>query len=483
MPPNRSNLGSLHPLLQSGAALTATMVRPKGFKALLRSTAAFLEAHQITATVLAKVPKGPLWGADLTHYHQAMAGRSRLYFFERSPTAEPPTDFTARLPLSSPQDWRGEYFVLVLGAAFSGLILARRTAPLTAAPEPDDTVEATDADFAGGQSDRAVRLEIYCSVRAAVMTPVLAALRQQVERCAQQQPDNEAVATLLTSWQQHCPSPSTDSPLLDAWIGWQLQQQEQLRQSLSGYRKQALTASSLTSQNEQLLNTLRLKDDFLNTVGQELRTPLTTIKTALTLLASPALKPPQRQRYMEMISRECDRQSALISGVLNLLQIETSLDQIKSQALSVAQVVPPVVSTYQPLAEERGILLAYTIASDLPPVSCPETWLRQVIIQLLNNSIRFTPAGGQVWVTAQAQSEGVELEIRDTGVGISASDLPRVFDHFYRGRNQPAEAAEGAGLGLAVVQQLLSYCGGSVVASSQPGNGSRFRVRLPSWPG
>jgi two-component system phosphate regulon sensor histidine kinase PhoR len=143
---------------------------------------------------------------------------------------------------------------------------------------------------------------------------------------------------------------------------------------------------------------------------------------------------------MDMIcSHECDRQSALISGVLNLLQMETSIRHTEPVPLLLSETVPPVVSTYQPLALEKGIMLAYTVPDDLPPVSCPAAWVRQIMIHLLNNSIKYTESGGEVWVTARRKMTLLEIEVRDTGIGISASDLPRIFEHFYRGRNLPQD--------------------------------------------
>jgi signal transduction histidine kinase len=186
---------------------------------------------------------------------------------------------------------------------------------------------------------------------------------------------------------------------------------------------------------------------------------------------------------MEMISHECDRQSALISGVLNLLQIETSASQTQLVPVHLNETVPPVVSTYQPLAEEKGVMLAYTIPSSLPKVACPDMWLRQIMIHLLNNSIKYTPSGGEVWVTARPGDDVVEIEIRDTGIGIAANDLPKVFDYFYRGRNLAGNATDGAGLGLSIVQQLLMLCGGTIVVSSQPDRGTTFLVRLPIYEG
>jgi two-component system, OmpR family, phosphate regulon sensor histidine kinase PhoR len=484
MQSHRYEADSLRRIIQASSANPDVIqIKPKGFKAILQLTADFLETYQVTGTLLAKLPKGALWQEDIQRYCQAMGGRSRLYSFSRTPEAAMPQGTV--LPLESTQIWPGEYFLIILSEAFSGLLVVHRLQSASAvhANSTDDPLDRLDpVEPADGSPNSSFYLEVCYSVNPDLTAAVVAAIKAEVERLAPQHPDHTALQDLLEHWQQYCPLPAAGAigmALLDRWLGWQLRQQEHLRQSISAYRKQALAASNLSSQNEVLINTLRLKDDFLNTVGQELRTPLTTIKTALTLLNSPSLKAPQRQRYLDMIAQECDRQSSLISGVLDLLQMETSLEHVRPQALQLADVVPPIVSTYQPLAEERGVLVAYTIPNHLPAVACPEAWLRQIMIHLLNNSIKFTPSGGRVWVTASLQDEFAELEIRDTGVGIAASELPNLFEHFYRGRNLPPGTPEGAGLGLSIVQQLLAYCGGSILVNSQPGNGSSFRVRLP----
>ncbi|NEQ26402.1 MAG: HAMP domain-containing histidine kinase, partial [Microcoleus sp. SIO2G3] len=198
-----------------------------------------------------------------------------------------------------------------------------------------------------------------------------------------------------------------------------------------------------------------------------------------SLLNSPTLKPPQRQRYMDMLTQECDRQSSLITSVLDLVQLEDSAEQPQLQPLRLAEVVPGVVSTYQPLAQEKGVMLAYTIPEELPPVACLNLWLKQIVINLLHNGIKFTSSGGQVWVKARPQNDFVELEVRDTGVGIAAGDLPKIFDRFYRVR-QTAEDS-GAGLGLSIVHQLLVRCGGSISVKSRPSEGSTFTVLLPIY--
>ncbi|HHP7244811.1 MAG TPA: sensor histidine kinase, partial [Elainellaceae cyanobacterium] len=223
-----------------------------------------------------------------------------------------------------------------------------------------------------------------------------------------------------------------------------------------------------------------LKNVFLKNIGQELRTPLANMKTALTLLNSPQLKTTQRQRYMDLLSQECDRQSSLITSVLDLTQLEDVDESVPIKPLRIVDVVPAVVSTYQPLAQEKGIALAYTIPPDLPTVSCLSNWLRQVVINLLHNAIKFTPGGGKVWVRARQQGDYVQIEVRDTGIGIATADIPKIFNRFYRVRHSKDDSS-GAGLGLAIVQQLLLRCGGSISVNSRQGEGSAFNVMLPLY--
>ncbi|MBD1915967.1 MULTISPECIES: ATP-binding protein [Cyanophyceae] len=484
---------SLHRLLQlTAAAPDYVQVKPKGFKAILQSMVEFLEAHDIQAHLLVKLPVGDPWNEDVLRYGQGLALPHRVLRFARPDAEALGLGNDVVVPLPDSHTWRGDYFVVVQSESFAAMLLAHRLQPLSATPtgerqrltegqrDPEDDDEASPP--LEEATARSSYLSVCCSVNPDLVATVVSAIRRQIDQGLGTANAGLDLATLTQQWPQLRPTQSLTPAylsLVDRWLNWQLTRQEHLRQSASTYRRQALSMSSLSSQNEVLINTLRLKDDFLNTVGQELRTPLTTIKTALTLLDSPHLKPPQRQRYMEMISHECDRQSALISGVLNLLQMETSVSQTQLAPLNLSETVPPVVSTYQPLAAEKGIMLAYTIPRQVPPVLCPDSWLRQVMIHLLNNSLKYTLSGGQVWVTASSTADYAEIEVRDTGTGISASDLPHIFEQFYRGRNLPPAETEGAGLGLSIVRQLLLYCGGTVVARSQPGEGTTLVVRLP----
>ena len=243
-----------------------------------------------------------------------------------------------------------------------------------------------------------------------------------------------------------------------------------------------LNSGSKTSANSDQSSTiLGLKEDFLNTLVQELRSPITHMKTALSLLESKQIKGEQRQRYLQMVSDECDRQNSLVGGLLELLQLDTP---IEAEYLYLDDIVPGIVSTYQPLAEEKKILLGYTIPDDLPPIACPNSWFRQIIINLLNNSLQFTPAKGRVFVqaTLKKESNNIEIIVTDTGVGIATKEIGKIFDGFYRTKPVTNEKIQGPGLGLTLVQQLIQRCDGSISVSSRIGKGTTLKILMPAVP-
>jgi two-component system phosphate regulon sensor histidine kinase PhoR len=392
------------------------------------------------------------------------------------------------LPLAAESNVRREYFLLVLSAEFCGLVLAHRPRSVRSPRDPAENQEGQSnvlqsMPTGDEELDRKHPLLGLCTFDSNVIQQVLEGIHQAVQVGQSQVEPTVEVEDLLMDWDEfvdqlaECPLNPT---LLSHLFTKQIQRQEEIWHSTAVWRRQADTAAQLQLETEDLLNAIRLKDEFLKTVGQELRTPLTTMKTALTLLNSPNLKQTQRQRYMEMLTQECDRQSALITSVLDLVQIEDAVDT-PMQPLRLIEAVPGIVSIYQPLAQEKGVTLAYTVPEDLPAVSCLSHWLRQIVINLLHNSIKFTPRGGQVWVKAKQRGNYIQVEVRDTGVGIPTAEIPKIFNRFYRVRQGNSEEVNGAGLGLSIVQQLLLRCGGSISVKSRPGEGSAFIVQLPLY--
>ncbi|MBK4730483.1 histidine kinase [Oxynema sp. CENA135] len=287
-----------------------------------------------------------------------------------------------------------------------------------------------------------------------------------------------ACNALKEKWDKHfgqLVTPIPDLNLLGQLTSKQIQCQEELwRQECFN----TISVQALQQENQELHQSLQLKNELLHNLGQELRTPLTNMKTALTLLNSRKLKVAQSQRYRLLLQESCDRQTSLIDGLLEWVQLESHVHP-KREPLRLADWIPPIVSTYQPLAQEKGVMVAYTIPNGLPPVVCVGEWLKRIAIELLHNSIKFTPSGGEVWAIAKQQGDYIQLEVRDTGIGIPPQEVQKIFEPFYRGRQAIEEYPNSAGLGLTLVEQLLLHFGGSISVRAQVGKGSSFKVLLP----
>lgn len=218
---------------------------------------------------------------------------------------------------------------------------------------------------------------------------------------------------------------------------------------------------------------LEINPQFLKTAAQELNNPITTIKTALTLLSSSKLSPKQRDCYLHMIGQACDRQSHLINDVFELLELQLTPPEKTLERVQLWELLPGVVSTYQPIAQESNITLAYTVSPHLPPVLAIEAYLKQALVSLLSGSIGLTNREGKIWVTAHHRVDGkVALVLQDNGRAIASANLPQRFDTL-----NPRQA-DGSGLGLTLVQQLLAHCGASLSVSSLLREGTTYTILL-----
>jgi two-component system, OmpR family, phosphate regulon sensor histidine kinase PhoR len=521
MNPSRSPDVSLYEVATSLEQTPQTLqISPTTFKSLVGIVLDLLLEHNIAATIWLKLPKGEVWQAEIERFCQSALAPYTLYslhtYQERTkPKSRPPLTITNPVSTRS-EDWNGldtldlngsavavlapteshfynlplapesqlkrEYFITVVSSEFCGSILAHRPRSVRPRSEGKEGMELPDSKL--GSDDVLEQKHPLFGLISFDQSLIQATIEGINQAIAYGQPEtrpDEEITELLLTWDRLIArgvTPTFNPVLISDLLARQVQRQEEIWRSGAVQRRMAEASVALRQANEDLLVGLQQKDEFIKNLGQELRTPLTTMKTALSLLNSPALKPQQRVRYMEMLSKECDRQGSLIAGVLDLVQIESAQEPAPTESLRLSEIVPGVVSTYQPLAQEKGIMLAYTVPEDLPPISCFSPWLRQIVINLLHNSIKFTASGGQVWVRAKQQGDAIQIEFRDTGVGIAATEVPKVFDRFYRIR-QGGDDGNGVGLGLSIVQQLLIRCGGSIAVRSKPGEGSVFCVALP----
>jgi PAS domain S-box-containing protein len=226
----------------------------------------------------------------------------------------------------------------------------------------------------------------------------------------------------------------------------------------------------------------RLKDEFLATLSHELRTPLNAIVGWAAVLRGMALDP-ELQRAVETIDRNARAQSQLIEDILDVSRIVTGKLQIAVAPVDLVSVLGAALDSLRPSAAAKQIRVEVDLDPALPPVAGDARRLQQVVWNLLTNSVKFTPAGGTVTVSAVRVGAQVRLQVRDTGAGIAPEFLPHVFERFRQADASTTRAHTGLGLGLAIVRHLVELHGGTVEAESAgAGQGAAFRVWLPAQP-
>jgi len=222
----------------------------------------------------------------------------------------------------------------------------------------------------------------------------------------------------------------------------------------------------------------RLKGEFIQNVSHELRLPLALIRGYAEMLDDGELGELQsdQQHPVAVIARRSCMLSELVEDITLILGAETRPPEWKPVALH--EIVRVAVDEFRIRADETGLTLQSDVA-DVPPVSGSLIYLRRVLDNLLNNAIKFTPEGGKITVRVWQENAGVMLEVRDTGIGIPADQLERIFDRFYQVDGSIRRRYGGVGLGLALVKELVDLHGGQVEVESQFGEGSAFIVTLP----
>ncbi len=224
----------------------------------------------------------------------------------------------------------------------------------------------------------------------------------------------------------------------------------------------------------------RARQEFVGNASHELRTPLTAIRGYVETLLEGAVDEPGRARpFLEVVARHAERMSRLVDDLLDLSNIESGRLQLERHAVPLDEVARPVLALHQEAASKKGITLRLEIPPDLPPALADRDRLQQVLINLVDNAIKFTSAG-QVTLSAQkASSSRLEVMVTDTGTGISSMDLPRVTERFYRVDRARSRERGGTGLGLSIVKHLVHAHGGELHIESELGKGTTVRFTLP----
>ncbi len=224
----------------------------------------------------------------------------------------------------------------------------------------------------------------------------------------------------------------------------------------------------------------KIKRDFVSNVSHELRTPLANIKGYTETLLDGAIEDRETARsFLRIIEKHTARMTRLIDDLLILSSLETQEMPISPSSIDMADVVSSVIQGLKKQAEDKGIELSLELSSPSLPVRADKERMEQVLINLIDNAIKYTPEGGKVKVSARKEDSKIRVDVEDTGIGIPAKDIPRIFERFYRVDKARSRELGGTGLGLAIVKHIILSHRGKVWVTSEVGKGSRFSFTLP----
>ena len=228
-----------------------------------------------------------------------------------------------------------------------------------------------------------------------------------------------------------------------------------------------------------------MRQDFVANASHELKTPLASIKAYTETLLDWALHDETvNARFLERIDEQVERLNQLILDLLSLARIESAQETFEHNPLVVVPVVESCVEAHRGRAEAKN-LTSSSIRDGLDDdaeVLADEEAIRQIVDNLIDNAIKYTPEGGSVAVSCWGDHDEFCIEVADTGIGIPRDDLPRIFERFYRVDKARSRELGGTGLGLSIVKHLVQSIGGQIDVTSRLGSGSRFTVHLPRGP-
>jgi len=222
-----------------------------------------------------------------------------------------------------------------------------------------------------------------------------------------------------------------------------------------------------------------VRRDFVANVSHELRTPLTAIRGYAETLSDGVEDAAQAQKMVHIIRRQSERLSALVEDLLEISRLESNELRLLSEPVPVSDALRRVTEAVRPKAEAKRIHLALALPDGME-IQGDEQALEQVLLNLLDNAVKYTPEGGRVELAGRALGETCEITVKDNGVGIEAKHLPRLFERFYRVDKGRSRDMGGTGLGLSIVKHVVQAMKGEVRVLSEPGQGSTFTVVLPS---
>lgn len=235
-------------------------------------------------------------------------------------------------------------------------------------------------------------------------------------------------------------------------------------------------ADTLNFMAGEITRNEQLKNDFVSSISHEIRTPLTSIKGwAVTLRTGSLDDKSEILDGLEIIERESDRLTSLVEELLDFSKFESGQMTLNISEVDLAGLLKYIKRHLGPRASRQNISFNLEVEKDFPLINCDENRLKQVLINILDNSFKFTPEGGSVRITLSRDGFYAKISIEDTGIGIEEEDLSRVTEKFYKGR----ESKYGSGLGLSISKQIIEMHNGSIIIKSSPASGTTVHIMLP----
>jgi len=221
----------------------------------------------------------------------------------------------------------------------------------------------------------------------------------------------------------------------------------------------------------------QMRSDFVSNVSHELRTPLSSINLMIETILSTGHDEEALRLFLPRVKQEVDRMVQLVADLLDLTRVESGHLRLRSEHVDLAEVAAHILETFEPRAAQAGIGLRFN--GEPAPIRGDPDRLAQIVVNLVDNALRNTPAGGSIDVGVHRRGETVSLRVSDTGVGIPYGDLPHVFERFYVVDRSRARGSSGTGLGLSIVKHIVEAHGGSATAQSELGYGATFTCEFP----
>lgn len=227
------------------------------------------------------------------------------------------------------------------------------------------------------------------------------------------------------------------------------------------------------------------RQEFLANVSHELRSPLTSLRGLIVAMNDRVIPPEKFSHYLKICDHEVQRLQRLVDDLLDLARIQNGTDVFRPRPVVLPAKAGEVLELVQSAASGKGLEMRMIgPMPGTPPLRCeldPDRFA-QVLLNLLYNAIRFTPSGGTITVELTAKGEAAVILVRDTGIGMSESELHRIWDRFYKAEPSRSAGSDGTGLGLTIVKHLVTGMKGAIAASSEPGRGTEFRISFPLLP-